>query len=45
MTDRALTRELTLSGAVGLVVGQVIAVGIFLTPGTIIRTLASPAWG
>jgi APA family basic amino acid/polyamine antiporter len=25
-------------------VGQVIAVGIFLTPGTIIRTLASPLW-
>jgi APA family basic amino acid/polyamine antiporter len=44
MTDRALTRELTLRAAVGLVVGQVIAVGIFLTPGTIIRTLASPAW-
>ena len=30
--------------AVALVVGQVIAVGIFLTPGTIIRTLASPMW-
>ena len=44
MTDRALTRELTLPAAVGLIVGQVIAVGIFLTPGTIIRTLASPAW-
>ena len=28
--------------ATALVVGQVIAVGIFLTPGTIIRTLASP---
>jgi APA family basic amino acid/polyamine antiporter len=44
MRDEALARELTLPAAVGLVVGQVIAVGIFLTPGTIIRTLASPAW-
>ena len=40
-TDR-LARELRLPAAVALVVGQVIAVGIFLTPGTIIRTLASP---
>jgi basic amino acid/polyamine antiporter, APA family len=40
-TDR-LARELTLPAAAALVVGQVIAVGIFLTPGTIIRTLASP---
>ena len=40
----ALARELTLRSAVALVVGQVIAVGIFLTPGTIIRTLASPLW-
>jgi basic amino acid/polyamine antiporter, APA family len=37
-----LARELTLPAATALVVGQVIAVGIFLTPGTIIRTLASP---
>jgi APA family basic amino acid/polyamine antiporter len=37
-----LTRELTLPAAAALVVGQVIAVGIFLTPGAIIRTLASP---
>jgi len=40
----ALARELTVPSAVALVVGQVIAVGIFLTPGTIIRTLASPLW-
>jgi len=39
-----LTRQLTLPAAVALVVGQVIAVGIFLTPGTIIRGLASPFW-
>lgn len=38
-----LARELRLPAAVALVVGQVIAVGIFLTPGTIIRTVASPA--
>jgi APA family basic amino acid/polyamine antiporter len=44
MPDRALARELTLPAATALVVGQVIAVGIFLTPGTIIRTVASPAW-
>jgi APA family basic amino acid/polyamine antiporter len=37
-----LTRQLGLPAATALVVGQVIAVGIFLTPGTIIRTLASP---
>lgn len=36
------TRPLRLPSAVALVVGQVIAVGIFLTPGTIIRTIASP---
>ena len=35
-------RPLRLPSAVALVVGQVIAVGIFLTPGTIIRTIASP---
>jgi APA family basic amino acid/polyamine antiporter len=40
----ALTRELTLTSAVALVIGQVIAVGIFLTPGTLIRTVGSPFW-
>ena len=44
MQERALARRLTLAPAVALVVGQVIAVGIFLTPGTMLRTLASPAW-
>ena len=43
-SPRTLTRELTLRSAVALVVGQVIAVGIFLTPGSMIRTLASPLW-
>ena len=37
-----LARQLGLPAATALVIGQVIAVGIFLTPGTIIRTLASP---
>lgn len=40
----APAREVTLTSAAALVVGQVIAVGIFLTPGTMIRTLASPFW-
>ena len=40
----SLRRQLTLPSATALVVGQVIAVGIFLTPGTIIRGLASPFW-
>jgi APA family basic amino acid/polyamine antiporter len=44
MGDRTLARELTLPAATALVVGQVIAVGIFLTPGTIIRALVAPAW-
>jgi APA family basic amino acid/polyamine antiporter len=39
----AASRPLRLPSAIALVVGQVIAVGIFLTPGTIIRTIASPA--
>ena len=39
---RHLARQLGLPAATALVIGQVIAVGIFLTPGTIIRTLASP---
>ena len=39
-----LTRQLTLVPAVALLIGQVIGVGIFLTPGTTLRTLASPAW-
>jgi APA family basic amino acid/polyamine antiporter len=42
MTSTNLPRELGVVGATALVVGHVIAVGIFLTPGTIIRTVASP---
>ena len=37
-----LARELGLTATVALVVGQVVGVGIFLTPGTIIRAIASP---
>jgi basic amino acid/polyamine antiporter, APA family len=39
-----LSRELGLRATTLLVVGQVIAVGIFLTPAEMTRTLASPAW-
>lgn len=42
MAPSALVRQLRLPAATALVVGQVIAVGIFLTPGTILRTIASP---
>ena len=44
MSRSTLTRQLTLTQAAALIVGQVIAVGIFLTPGTMLRTLASPGW-
>jgi APA family basic amino acid/polyamine antiporter len=44
MASSALAREVRLPGAVALVVGQVIAVGIFLTPGSIIRSVTSPFW-
>lgn len=39
MSSGTPTRQLTLPSAAALVVGQVIAVGIFLTPGTIIRRM------
>jgi APA family basic amino acid/polyamine antiporter len=42
MESAGPSRPLRLPSAIALVVGQVIAVGIFLTPGTIIRTIASP---
>lgn len=44
MHGTSLRRQLGLPSATALVVGQVIAVGIFLTPGTIIREVASPFW-
>jgi APA family basic amino acid/polyamine antiporter len=42
-TPTVAPRALGQTAATALVVGQVIAVGIFLTPGTMIRTVASPA--
>ncbi len=43
MTDK-LTRQLGVASATAVVVGEVIAVGIFLTPAGMTKTLASPAW-
>lgn len=39
-----MTRQLGLGAATTLVVGQVIAVGIFLTPASMARGLGSPFW-
>lgn len=39
-----MDRRLGLAAATSAVAGQVIAVGIFLTPASMARTLASPAW-
>lgn len=39
-----MERHLGFAGATALVVGQVIAVGIFLTPAAMARLLASPFW-
>lgn len=39
-----MNRHITLVGATTLIVGQVIAVGIFLTPAAMARLLGSPFW-
>ena len=39
-----MDRRLGLAAATSAVVGQVIAVGIFLTPASMARTLGSPFW-
>ena len=39
-----LKRELTLRTATALIVGEVIAVGIFLTPAGMAKSLGSPVW-
>ena len=39
-----LKRELGVGAITSLVVGEVVAVGIFLTPATMARTLGSPMW-
>ena len=44
-TERgALTRQLGLGAVTALVIGEVIAVGIFLTPAGMARSLGSPFW-
>ena len=39
-----LSRQLGLGAAVSLVIGEVIAVGIFLTPAQMARSVGSPFW-
>src|SRR6476469_8732473 len=43
-TQGELRRQLGLGSAVALVVGEVIGVGIFLTPAGMARSLGSPFW-
>jgi amino acid transporter len=40
----ALRRRLGVAAVTAFVIGQVIAVGIFLTPASMARSLGSPAW-
>ena len=42
--EGALKRELGLGSAAALVVGEVIAIGIFLTPAGMAKSLGSPLW-
>lgn len=44
MTHAALPRRLGLTSATALVIGEVIGVGIFLTPAGMARSLGSPFW-
>lgn len=44
MDRGALTRQLGLGAVTALVIGEVIAVGIFLTPAGMARSLGSPFW-
>ena len=43
-TDREFKRQIGLRTATALVVGEVIAVGIFLTPAGMAKSLGSPLW-
>jgi APA family basic amino acid/polyamine antiporter len=43
-TSGELRRQLGLASATALIVGEVIGVGIFLTPGGMAKALGSPAW-
>jgi APA family basic amino acid/polyamine antiporter len=40
----ALPRHLSVASVTALVIGEVIAIGIFLTPATMARTVGSPLW-
>ena len=42
--QRGLSRQLGLGSAVAAVAGESIAVGIFLTPASMARSLGSPFW-
>lgn len=42
--DEGLPRGLGLLSATALVIGEVIGVGIFLTPSEMAKSLASPFW-
>ena len=42
--QQSLKRQLGLGSAAALVVGEVIAVGIFLTPAGMVKSLGSPLW-
>ena len=44
MTSTELKRQFGLSTAIAMIVGQVIAVGIFLTPAGMARSVGSPFW-
>lgn len=44
MAQEQLTRQLGLRTATSLIVGEVIAVGIFLTPASMAKSLGSPFW-
>ncbi|HEX8747548.1 MAG TPA: amino acid permease, partial [Pyrinomonadaceae bacterium] len=43
-TRNELKRQIGLGTAIALVVGEVIGVGIFLTPAAMAKSLASPFW-
>ena len=43
-TRPALTRQLGLASVTALVIGEVIGIGIFLTPASMARSLGSPFW-
>ena len=44
VSSPTLRRELGVRAMTALVIGEVVAVGIFLTPATMARTLGSPLW-